>query len=222
MTTANNRKNTIDSIRTLYADHLNGAERDALLWGLQTAFKSRVLDGMTQPIPTSATLSTQSESSRRLTDDQRAQLHEKIVRNIWEPELYVELVDRIVELVDCNVVSLNELSGAVLLAKSKKALWEASNGEKGREMWSFLGTWCKKNWERSGRTWTKCSGATERKPEEIKSESIASKVERRLAESDGRNAGEDRELSLEELRSCLHTTMNAIRRTPRNATQAQL
>lgn len=97
--------------------------------------------------------------------EKATRLRELIVRKCYEQELRRELVDRLVLIVARGWATTKELENAIISAKKKRAVWEATDGAKGREfMWQTLAKWGKGVFAREGVTWTQTDAALEPPP----------------------------------------------------------
>lgn len=106
-----------------------------------------------------------------LDDDAKARagrLRDLVVRKCYEPELRRELVDRLVLIVVRGWATAKELETAVVNAKKKRAVWEATDGLRGREfMWQTLAKWAKGVYSREGEVWTQTDPAIEPPPRAV-------------------------------------------------------
>ena len=97
--------------------------------------------------------------------DYAAKLRRAIVRDVWEPDLRAELVDRCVNLVATKRVTLSELKQAIADAKEKRRQYELTGGKSGAEsIWKPLGAWCRGRYEAAGIVWTKTDKLLEPEP----------------------------------------------------------
>lgn len=101
----------------------------------------------------------------RFPADKVARLRSLLVRDIWEPDLRAELVDRCVRLVASGVCNGTELKKAIAHAKEKKRAFEESDGKRGSDsLWKPLGVWCKGKYEAAGVAWSKTDKRLEPQP----------------------------------------------------------
>ena len=95
----------------------------------------------------------------------RETLRRSIVARVWSDGLRVELVDRLVELVEIGAATEKELDDAVRRAASSARWYQETNGDKGaRAAWIPLTGFCKEKWGKLGRTWTVPASRLEPRP----------------------------------------------------------
>ncbi|MBR0225298.1 MAG: hypothetical protein IJL92_04485 [Thermoguttaceae bacterium] len=110
-----------------------------------------------------------SSEEKPFQTDYAAKLRRAIVRDVWEPDLRAELVDRCVNLVATKRVTLSELKKAIAEAKEKRRQYELTGGKSGAEsIWKPLGAWCRGRYEAEGLVWTKTDKLLEPEPPRLR------------------------------------------------------
>lgn len=114
------------------------------------------------------------ETTAPMPKSQRAKFRDKIVRDIWSPELRSELVDRILLLVESKTATTREVGAAIKNAKAKSEAYD---------VWKPVASWCKQKFEDAGAEWAPCAPGLEPQPEaEANTARAASPEEVRRAE----------------------------------------
>lgn len=129
------------------------------------AFAFRLNDALGAPT-VSAPARNPSETAPSVNPEERARIRAKLVAEIWEPELRVDLVDRIVDALLTGYTSPAELRAAVKTANDRKQIYDKTNGAKGKDaIWKTLASWIKGRYEAKGVEWTPTRAALEPKPD---------------------------------------------------------
>lgn len=117
--------------------------------------------------PTPAASATPTDLTHHLTADKEAALREKVVSEIWEPDLRSELVDRIVAVVSSRLVDAITLKAVIRKAIAEKDEYDRTDGKRGKSAyWKTLAIWLKGVYEQNGLKWTSTKGAVEPRPKQ--------------------------------------------------------
>lgn len=158
MTTAATYKSIISSVpvskRSLAHAYLQGLAAGVGLTSAQTPAQP-VLREQPADVPS---ISASANANGKM----RANL----VSEIWEPELRVELVDRIVAAYDRGWIDAVSLRAAIKRAQDRKSEYDRTNGARGKDaVWKTLASWCKGIYETNGYEWRATASALEPRPQ---------------------------------------------------------
>jgi hypothetical protein len=93
---------------------------------------------------------------------------ERLVRDVYEPGLHADLIDRAIYAVCRKLAAPAELSAAIRAAKEEKRLRETTNGYKGaKTLWQTLCLYVKSWFDAAGFAWTPTSFRREPAPKRI-------------------------------------------------------
>lgn len=122
---------------------------------------------------------TQGKTDNAKANSKAQSFRRWLVRQIYEPELRAELVDRIVNLYTSGQASVSEIKETINKARTLKRAFVNSDGMKGKQsMWLTIGAWCKSKYISAGWGWDKTTPRLEPAPAKLRS--VEEIVEERL------------------------------------------
>lgn len=159
MTTAATYKSIISSVpvakRSLAHAYLQGLAAGVGLTSAQTPAQPVLRE---QPADVPSISASAKENGK---------MRANLVAEIWEPELRVELVDRIVAAYDRGWIDAVSLRAAIKRAQDRKSEYDRTNGARGKDaVWKTLASWCKGIYETNGYEWRATASALEPRPQQ--------------------------------------------------------
>lgn len=110
---------------------------------------------------------TVDDAVRRVdfTDDKVRRLRQAISRDVYEPGLHADLVDRAATAIVQKIATPNELKAAIRQAKENLRIQEITNGTKGKNtLWRTLALFVKAWFDEAGYIWTPTANRREKSP----------------------------------------------------------
>ena len=152
----NERRNSISETAVPYT-------RELIL--INKSIKESILES--EPKEPERNAQTVDDAVRRVdfTDDKVRRLRQAISRDVYEPGLHADLVDRAATAIVQKIATTNELKAAIRQAKENVRIQEITNGTKGKNtLWRTLALYVKAWFDEAGYIWTPTANRREKSP----------------------------------------------------------
>lgn len=152
----NERRNSISETTVPYT-------RELIL--INKSIKESILES--EPKEPERDAPTVDDAVRRVdfTDEKVRRLRQAISRDVYEPGLHADLVDRAATAIVQKIATANELKAAIRQAKENRRIQEITNGTKGKNtLWRTLALFVKAWFDEAGYIWTPTANRREKSP----------------------------------------------------------
>ena len=152
----NERRNSISETTVPYT-------RELIL--INKSIKESILES--EPKEPERDAQTVDDAVRRVdfTDEKVRRLRQAISRDVYEPGLHADLVDRAATAIVQKIATANELKAAIRQAKENRRIQEITNGTKGKNtLWRTLALFVKAWFDEAGYIWTPTANRREKSP----------------------------------------------------------